>query len=196
MGKLTKDYMDAARDVATKKEELASIVNRDMLTRGARKFVADDASNRIFAAKHMDYEKYIYHSEKICVVMRLIIESVPAAREKLYKYLGEIGMRPDERMFEEMVKEYDIDPDMFKAEPEPVAILEDDEKEEEDDDQKEEDLSKGISKPTGDEVIDRGDKRQYKRKQERLRYALQHGKIDKAEYERELGLLKSLYGVK
>lgn len=216
MGKMTKEFFAAATELACKKEELAAAVNGSIFTKGARKLVAADKSNAIYAATARNYEQYLGQSEMMCVVMRLIIKSTPNAERKLQDYMASIGAREDTSMLKDMIAEYGIDPDMFAGD-DTTRPAEDAREEEEIEDDEEypggsqestdaadiariEEENKTvrahIKSDPRDEVVDVNDKRQYKRKQERLRYALRHAKIDAAEYGRQLAALKAIYGVK
>ena len=219
MGKITNGFFKTAAELAGKKEELASIVNKSIFTRDAKKFIAGDKSNLTFAQESVNFLEYLHTSEKMCLVMRLLISEYPEAESKLQEYLRSNGGQEDTSMFKDMLAEYNIDSNLFhekKSEWNNESDKdeegwdgdedlndEDFEAEENSDDKDDEDCkpitevgTKIVTSNWDGITINPTDKKEYKRLQERLRYALNKGKETSESYNEKMKVLKTLYGVK
>lgn len=242
MGKITNGFFKTAAELAGKKEELASIVNKSFLAKNAKKFVANDKSNLTYAQEAVNFQEYLRTSEKMCLIMRLLISRYPDAERKLQRYLNQNGGHEDTSMFKDMLAEYDIDPNLFAEVSSEEKINDDSDDElfsDEDDDDwcqddeddwnddsddnedsenKEEEKKWENGYKSTEEALDDmknlvgpvpiithdwegitihvGDKKEYKRLQERLRYALNKGKETVDSYNEKMKVLKTLYGIK
>lgn len=199
MGKITNGFFKTAAELAGKKEELASIVNKSIFTRDAKKFIAGDRSNLTFAQESVNFLEYLHTSEKMCLVMRLLISEYPEAESKFQEYLRSNGGQEDTSMLKDMLAEYNIDPNLFHEKKSEWNNESDKDEEDSDDEDCKPVTEVGTKVVTGNwegMTINTADKKEYKRIQERLRYALKNGKETSESYNEKMKVLKTLYGVK